>query len=320
MKIANPLFQAHLLRSKYLMFQMLTFFVCLYRRAVHDRLTVSAGYLAYVTLLSLVPFIAVMFAMLSAFPVFRQLKSSLEDFIFSHFVPAAGEVVKSHVLEFVSNVNQMTAVGIMALVVVALLLISSVDKTLNYIWRARVSRRWTVSFSVYWMILTLGPILVGASLALSSYLLSLQFFSDPQSSQFFTGLLKLLPFVLLVLAFLMLYMIVPNARVRFKHAFVGAVVAALLFELSKKGFVLYISGFQSYQAIYGALAAIPILFLWVYLCWLVVLFGAELIAALGEYEWGKGLEQQKMIVEMDLLNHYSPVPIEKEFATRDKRS
>jgi len=297
-------------QSRFIFIQSIAFIVCLYRRTLHDRLTVSAGYLAYVTLLSLVPFMAVMFAVLSAFPVFHDLRGAIEDVIFSQFVPAAGEVIKNYILEFVSNVNQMTSVGVIALVIVALLLISSVDRTLNYIWRNRVSRRWPVALSVYWMILTLGPILVGASLALSSYLLSLQFFSEPSSTIFLSNLLKILPFVLLVLAFLMLYMIVPNVRVRFSHALVGSVVAAVLFELSKKCFVLYITGFQSYQAIYGALATIPILFVWVYLCWLVVLFGAEFIAAMGEFEWGKPLNEQKMINDIDAYNQFSPVIIQ----------
>ena len=270
------------------------FSLYLYRRARHDRLTVSAGYLSYVSLLSLVPFMAVMFAMLSAFPVFNHLKGVIENFIFSNFVPAAGEVVKSHVMEFVGNVNQMTAVGIAALVVVALLLISSVDQTLNFIWRNRIPRRWPVALSVYWMILTLGPILVGASLAVSSYLLSLQFFSESNANLLMTLLLKFLPFMLLVAAFLMLYMIVPNVRVRLKHALLGSIIAALLFELSKKGFVLYISSFESYQTIYGALATIPILFVWVYLCWLVVLLGAECTAAMGEYRRGQPFSAQAL--------------------------
>ena len=125
------------------------------------------------------------------------------------------------------------------------------------------------------MVLTLGPIFVGASLGVTSYLINIAAMADtytPGVSDFF---IKLLPFTLSTVAFVLLFMIVPNAEVRFKAALSGAVFAALLFEISKRVFVLYITNFPSYQVIYGALASIPILFLWVYVSWFVILLGAE---------------------------------------------
>jgi len=253
-------------------------------RFQQDRLTVTAGYLAYVTLLSLVPMIAVVFGMMSAFPVFQSLKLEMEQFVYHNFVPTAGEMLKEYIDGFVANATNTTAVGIGALMVVALMLISAIDKNLNYIWRSTQSRPLAQAFAMYWMILTLGPVLIGASIAISSYIFSLRLFGA--ESLFGIGylLLRGLPFLFSVLTFLLVYTVVPNCKVRLIHAFIGALLAATLFELAKRGFAIYITNFPSYQAIYGALATIPILFVWVYLSWLVVLFGAEATACLGEYE------------------------------------
>ncbi|MGR5080838.1 virulence factor BrkB family protein [Photobacterium swingsii] len=254
----------------------------LQQRATHDRLTVTAGSMAYVTLLSLVPMITVVLSALSSFPVFAGLGELLQNFVIENFVPAAGEIVKTYLNEFVANAGKMTAVGIGALFVVAMMLISTIDTALNYIWRIREKRRPVISFSIYWMVLTLGPILVGSSIAVSSYLGSLNLLGSELVNGFFQQMLRGLPVVMSSLAFLGLYLLVPNTKVKFNHALIGALIASVLFEASKKGFALYITNFPSYQVIYGALAVIPILFVWVYLCWCIVLLGAEITASLGE--------------------------------------
>lgn len=214
-------------------------------------------------------------------------------------MPAAGEVVKTALIEFVANTGKMTAVGGAFLFVAAIMLISNIDKNLNYIWRVQQKRRVVFSFSMYWMILTLGPILVGASIAATSYITSLKILDHEALSGAYHLLLRWLPFVLSFCAFVGLYVLVPNKKVYVRHAMIGALIAAVLFELSKKGFAAYITQFPSYQLIYGALAAIPILFVWVYLCWLIVLVGAEVTAALGEREHWSGSQ--------DVL-HFAPSP------------
>ncbi|MDX1371874.1 MAG: YihY family inner membrane protein [Nitrososphaeraceae archaeon] len=137
-----------------------------------------------------------------------------------------------------------------------------------------------ISFSIYWMILTLGPILFGSSIALSSYLVGLTRFADDYTPGVSTVALSIVPYIMSMLAFFILYIVVPNIKVRSHHAFYGALLATLLFELCKRGFAFYITHFPSYDTIYGAMALVPILFVWVYLCWLVVLLGAELTALL----------------------------------------
>ncbi|WP_226989216.1 virulence factor BrkB family protein [Paraglaciecola arctica] len=240
-----------------------------------DKITVSAGHLAYVSLLSLVPFIMVFFTMLSAFPAFAEVRGDLEELIFNSFVPTAGDQVQTYMAEFVGNASGMGAIGILSLVIVALLLISNIDKTLNSIWQSKSERPLIFTFAIYWMVLTLGPLLMGSSVIMSSYLVGLANYAEEYTAGLTTTLLKTLPFITSVFAFFIIYMLVPNKKISPKHAACGALVGAVLFEASKKLFAVYVTSFPSYQLIYGALAVIPILFVWVYLSWVVVLVGAE---------------------------------------------
>ena len=248
-----------------------------------DKITVSAGHLAYVSLLSLVPFIMVFFTILSAFPAFAEARGDLEAVIFGNLLPQASEQLQQYMAKFIGNASGMGAVGIASLVVVALLLISNIDKTLNLIWQAKSERPMIFTFAIYWMVLTLGPLLIGSSVLVSSYLVSLATYADEYTPGLATILLKTVPFLASISAFFLVYMLVPNKRIKPQYAFTGAFFAAVLFELSKKAFAFYITSFPSYQLIYGALAVIPILFLWVYLSWIVVLVGAELTHVLEVY-------------------------------------
>ncbi|AUI85022.1 hypothetical protein BS333_00745 [Vibrio azureus] len=278
----------------------------LLKRMGHDRVNVNAGYLAYITLLSLVPMLTVLLSILSKFPVFENVGEVVQGYIIENFVPASGEVVDKALQEFVANTGKMTAVGGAFLFVAALMLISNIDRNLNYIWRVKDKRRAIFSFSMYWMVLTLGPILVGASIAATSYVTSLNIIDNETLHGAYNLLLRWLPMLLSFFAFMGLYFLVPNEKVYFLHGAAGAAVAAFLFELSKKGFALYITQFPSYQLIYGALAAIPILFVWVYLCWLIVLIGAEITAALGEREhWRDNLEMIHSSAELKLTHEGS---------------
>lgn len=255
----------------------------LWTRANQDRLSVVAGNLAYISLLSLVPLITVVFALFAAFPMFSEVSVQLKSFVFTNFVPAASETIQQYLERFVENSNKMTAIGTCGLIVTALLLISSVDSALNAIWRSERQRPIVFSFAVYWMVLTLGPLLAGASMASSSYLLSLGWLDVSEFSNMTDRLLQVFPLLLSFVSFWLIYSIVPTVSVPAKDAAIGAIVGAVLFELSKKVFALYVTLFPSYQLIYGVLAVIPILFVWVYLSWCIVLFGAEVTVTLSDY-------------------------------------
>lgn len=258
----------------------INFFSFLVKRVGDDRLTSMAGALAYTTLLSLVPMIVVVFSIISVVPAFKGVQVHLEDLLFSNFVPATTDVIRAQINQFVVNASRTTTIGGLFLFVVAIMLIASIENALNQIWRSITNRNIIRALPTYWMILTLGPVLVGSSLAGSSYIFSLAFFKGESMAWF----LRIVPLLLSIFAFMLLYIIMPNKRVRFRHAFAGALVAGILFELGKRGFVLYLASFNTYQAIYGALAAIPILFFWVYISWIIVLVGAEVSAALDEFE------------------------------------
>jgi membrane protein len=253
----------------------------LWKRSQEDNIQVPAGHLAYVTLLSIVPFLAVIFYMLSAFPVFAELNKIIENLIYNNFVPTSGDAVKTHMSGFIANTKKMSMMGIVSLVVIALLLISSIDQTINRIWRCKKKRSIVQAFTIYWTILSLGPIIIGGSVALSSYLFTILknegYLSIGQQA------LSFMPFVFSWLAFAGVYTIVPHQRVRFRYSLSGGLVAASLFNFATDLFTLYITNFPSQQIIYGALAVIPIMFIWIYFSWLIVLVGAEVTSTLEDF-------------------------------------
>jgi len=275
----------------------LNWLVLFWRRIDEDNMTVHAGNLTFVSLLALVPLATVVFALFAAFPVFSDVSVQLRHFIFDNFVPAAGTVVEDYLERFVSNVSRMTAVGAIGLIITALLLIHSIDSALNTIWRSTKKRPLVFSFAVYWMVLTLGPLLAGASLVMSSYLLSVHWLNDTGLTHLLDPILRLLPLLLSVLAFWLLYSIVPTCAVPGWDAFCGALVAGVLFELGKKAFSLYVTAFPSYQMIYGVLAVIPILFLWMYWTWCIVLLGAEVTVSINHYRQLRKTAKQESVTE-----------------------
>jgi len=262
----------------------LSFFYFLRKRIKQEQLQVVAGYLSYVSLMSLVPLMVVALSVATAFPIFADIHQSVEQFVFNNFVPTASDVVQQYLSSFVDNASKMSAVAISFLFIAALLLISVIDKTFNNIWQVTKKRRAITSFAMYWMILTLGPLLVGVSIAITSYIVSFVSSGVEDSFGISNLFFRLLPLLSSLAAFMLLYMLVPNKDVPFKYALSGALFAAILFEFAKKIFAAYLTAFPSYQAIYGALAIVPILFLWVYLSWLIVLGGAVITVSLQEYE------------------------------------
>ncbi len=259
------------------------------RHFLDDECPTTAAALSYTSLLALVPLMAVTLAVVSAFPVFDQASQIMQDFLFENFVPTAGELLHEHMRRFSANAAKLSGPGILSLVIVALLLMQAIDRAFNRIWRARQKRTRVQMFLTYWAALTLGPMLIGVSILVSSYLLSLPMLSQTSSALGLDkALLLVSPFLASLLAFTLLYQVVPNRRVRFRHAFIGGLVAAVLFETTKRGFGLYIANFPTYQAIYGALATIPIFLVWLYLSWLVTLLGAETTYALGIYPFHIG--------------------------------
>ncbi|GJL82864.1 MAG: UPF0761 membrane protein [marine bacterium B5-7] len=238
--------------------------------------------LAYTTLIALVPLITVVFSTLSLFPVFDEWTELIEQFIFQNFVPASGQVVSDYLQEFSSQAGQLTAIGLVVLLLTAVLLLATIEDAMNRIWKVHRGRSTGQRLMIYWTLVTLGPILIVASLAFSSSLLTNAFLntSIESTSWALNYLIPPLPFLLEVATFVVLYYLVPNCRTRFVNALIGAVIAAILFEIAKIGFSLYVSEFNSYEVIYGTLGVIPIFLVWIYISWLVILIGAHYAARL----------------------------------------
>lgn len=263
------------------------FLKLLAQRYSENKIAISAGYLTYSTMLAIVPSIIVLFSIFTFFPVFHEASEMLKAFIYDNFAPSASEMVSEYLDLFVDNAKKMGFVSIIGLFVVALMLIKSIDETLNTIWHNTRSRPMWFSFLLYFLILMFGPLLAGASIAISTYVMSLAIFNGSGALSLGQYLLELMPFFLIWLLFTLVYKFIPVTKVRFKHAAIGALLAAIFFTLGKQGFIWYITTFPSYQAIYGALAVLPIMLLWIQLSWQVVLLGGQFAAILKEIEEDK---------------------------------
>ncbi|HYM01533.1 MAG TPA: YihY family inner membrane protein [Stellaceae bacterium] len=258
------------------------------RRFVQDGCFTGAGALSYTGLVALIPVTAIALAVLSAVPVFAEMRDQLLEALFQSFVPAVGAEVEWWFRYFAGTSVRTTTIGVFALAITVILLLAMIEDQLHRIWRVESPRPWIQRILAYWAIMTLGPLLLGLAFSLPSYagLLARQTGLNATSlwdEPVMRGLVRFLPFVLEGLAFTLVYALIPNCSVRWREAAIGALVAAGLVEALKLGFGLYISHVSTYRAVYGALAAIPIFLLWMYVAWSVVLLGAVVAAALPQW-------------------------------------
>ena len=268
------------------------FYFFVIHRFMQQRCNEMAASLSYTSLLSIVPIMAVIFAAFSSFPVFNDALEQIQGFIFNNLVPSSSELIQQYLNIFVAKASKLTLVGMISLFIIALLLMRQIDKSLNQIWDVQQSKDYLRIFLIYWAVLTLGPILIGMSLMLTSYLSQLIMFNDMTEllgvNQF---VFLMLPIILTMTAFTLIYMIVPNYRVAFSHALIGGLTATILFELAKKTFALYISYNQTYSNLYGALATIPIFLIWIYICWLITLLGAMTARSMILFDFSNSMQK-----------------------------
>lgn len=242
----------------------------------------SAAALTYMTLFAIVPLMTVFYAMFSLVPDFSGVGEQLRELIFTHLIPETGQEVQNYLQDFASQARSLTGFGVGMLVVTAYLMLTNIEKTFNAIWGVQKSRQGLSSFLLYWAVLSLGPLLIGAGLAMNTYMLSLKlFFNEFDSFGVSTLVFRAVPFVLLVSAFTLLFAAVPNCRVPLRYAIIGGVVTSMLFELIQDIFTLAVAN-SSFQLIYGAFAVVPLFLLWVNLIWTIVLAGAIFVRTLAE--------------------------------------
>ena len=253
------------------------------RRFHEDRCLQIAASLTYTSLLSIIPMVTVALTVIAAFPVFGGVTLALQTFILENLVPASADIIASYTQEFTSNAARLTAVGIAFLAVTSIMLLLTIDRAFNDIWRIKRSRSVVQRVVVYWTLITVGPVLIGASLTLTSWLVG-------QAVGLVDGvpgagviLLSTVPVVLTSTAFALLYVAMPNRRIPVRDAIIGGVIAGVAFEIMKRAFAFYVAQFPTYKLVYGAFATLPVFLLWIYVSWLVVIFGAVVVASLPEW-------------------------------------
>ena len=260
------------------------FVLAVAHRFYDERSLVTAASLTYTTLLSLVPLFTVALAASTAFPVFDQAVGALQSFVFENFLPDARGVdtIAEQIQSFTENAGRLTAIGTVFFAVTAVMLMLTIDDSLNRIFRVQRRRPLLQQVLMYWGVLTLGPVLIGVSLSASSFAIGASF-GMLRLDDFAELLLRVLPFFFTCAALTLLYAVVPYRYVELRHALAGGVLAGVAFELAKRGFGLYVAWFPTYRLIYGAFATIPIFLIWLYVSWLVVLAGAAFTAVLPGY-------------------------------------
>lgn len=253
------------------------------RRFAEERCLQIASSLTYTTLLAIVPIITVALILMSAFPVFRELIDHIHQFLLKNMLPESAGAVAGYAQQFTKNAARLTAVGLLFLFVTAMIVLLTIDKAFNQIWRVPRPRSLIQRVFIYWALLTVGPLLIGASLSLTSWVVTLSLGLVRDVPYAGLVLLKMVPILLTGIAFSLLYITLPNRRVLVRDALSGGFLAALAFEGMKQGFAAYITKFPTYTLVYGAFASAPIFLLWVYFSWLVVLLGAVTAAVMPEW-------------------------------------
>jgi len=253
--------------------------VVLRERFRADRLGLTAGSLTFTTLISLVPLATVMLAAFAAFPMFANFQEALQKYFLQSLVPdTIARPVLNALAQFASKASRLGAVGLLALLGSAIAVMLTIDRALNAIWRVPRPRPIAQRVLVYWAALTLGPLLLGVSLSITSYAIS--------ASRGIVGalpggvgfLIDAVEFALLAVGWAGLYRHVPNTHVQWRHALAGGLFAAVGFELAKRLLAWYLVKVPGYAMVYGAFATLPIFLIWVYIGWSIVLLGAVVAA------------------------------------------
>lgn len=257
------------------------------RRFNADGCFAASGALSYTTLVSLVPLAIIAFGTLAVFPIFSHVHDELVALMFRNLVPSIGEQAAWWFRTFTSSAAQTTAIGVGGIAATGILLLVTVEDQLNLIWRVTSPRPWVQRILAYWTLITLGPLLIGISLSLSTYFeIAARHVGLGEeavawfASSWLHSLARVVPALLEFFALTLLYCLIPNCAVRWRDGALGALVATIAIEILKIGFSIYIGASSFYQTVYGAIAIIPIFLLWMYISWMAVLLGAVAAAAL----------------------------------------
>lgn len=261
-------------------------------RFSQDRCAQMAASLTFTSLLALVPLITIVLTVFSAFPVFDDISGAVRNFLSANVMPdTGGKLVSFYLQQFAESATRLTIMGIGLLGVTAMMMMLTIDHALNSIWHVSRPRTLIQRVLIYWLVLTLGPLLVGGSLSLTTWLVGISVGYATQLTGISLAALKFTPLILTTPAFIFLFRVVPNRYVPMRHAIIGGLVSAVAFEAMNSFFALYIAHFPTYKLVYGAFASIPIFLLWVYLSWITVLIGAVVASSLSHW---RSIENQQL--------------------------
>ena len=248
-----------------------------------------AASLSYTTLIAVVPLIAIALAIFAAFPVFENIRAQVQDSLIQYFVPNIEQNIQNYIMQFVAAASKLTTLGVLGIAITAILLLFTIENSFNFIFKVKKHRRLATKITLYWTIITLCPLLVGTALSLKGYLITLKYFHPEHflGYNFFVTFIapNSITFIFLWLS----YVIVPNKKIRILSAFSGACVTLILTLLLRFGFGYFLALNVTYRTLYGALATVPILLVWMYSWWTIVLFGAVVTATIEEFRNRKSL-------------------------------
>ena len=251
------------------------------RRLQEERLDQVAASLTFTSVLALVPILTIAFAIFTTFPMFSALRSSLEAYFIQSLMPKSiSNTILGYLTNFANRATGLSSIGAVFLFITSIAMMNMIDRAFNQIWRVKNARPWVQRILVFWAIMTLGPLLIGISMTATSKLYLVTSGVVQHSGMFGKVFYTIISMLLSSVAFTLLYIVVPNRAVDWGDAAWGGVLAALAFEGAKRLFAWYIASFPTYAAIYGALAAIPVFLVWLYLSWYITLVGAVMVASL----------------------------------------
>lgn len=253
----------------------------------------SASALSYTTLLAVVPFMAIILSVFTFFPIFADIRQQVQELILQYLMPDTISNVQNYMNQFIGAAGKLTTFGAIGIAVTAVLMLSTIESSFNFIFQVRSRRKLTTQALSYAFIIVVCPLLLGSALYLKGYILTLKYF-NPEHLIGYNLLFTILLPHLLTFGFLMLcYVVIPNKKIRRRNALWGAVMAVILMQILRTGFGYFIELNVTYRTIYGALAAIPVLLVWMYLWWTVVLSGAIFTASLEEFRYKKKIWRNK---------------------------
>ncbi len=271
------------------------FLAFLVKRAQNDTVLRVASSLSYTSLIALVPVLAIALAVFSAFPVFADVRGQIQDMFIQNLMPDAGQDISAYFNDFINATAKLTTIGVVGIALTAILLLSTIENSFNFIFKVTTPRRWTTKITLYWTVITLGPLLLGTGLSLKGMVAFNKIFASLPEAQIWLG--KILPAIITCMLLIGVYVFIPNKKVSVLSAFVGALTAMFLFLILRYGFALFMLKNNTYKTLYGAVAAIPLMLVWMYLYWAVVIFGAVVTAALDEYRSLNKQSLKKILVK-----------------------